>query len=71
MTISTQRKEKIMPRYIISRGEYVVHNIIIEADDEDAAVQIAKDTSIHDERWRDCGPVGHDVLYQCEGAALV
>ena len=27
--------KKIMPRYIISRGEYVVHNIIIEADDED------------------------------------
>ncbi|MEI4232992.1 hypothetical protein [Roseovarius sp. D22-M7] len=28
-----------MPRYIISRGEYVVHNIIIEADDEDVAVR--------------------------------
>jgi len=64
-----QGKEKIMPRYIISRGEYVVHNIIIEADDEDAAIDIAKDTSIHDERWRDCGPIGHDVLYQCEGTA--
>ncbi|WP_185020867.1 hypothetical protein [Histidinibacterium lentulum] len=56
-----------MPRYIISRGEYVVHNIVIEAGNEDAAVQIAKVASIHDERWRDCGPLGHDVLYQCEG----
>lgn len=58
-----------MTKYIISRGEYVVYNIIIEAEDEDAAIQVAKETSVHDERWRDCGPIGHSVLYQCEGDA--
>lgn len=58
-----------MTRYIISRGEYVVHNITIEAEDEDSAVQIARETSFHDERWCECGPLGHDTLYQCEGEA--
>ncbi|MEQ9258363.1 MAG: hypothetical protein RIG84_04625 [Roseovarius sp.] len=56
-----------MPRYIISRGEYVVYNITTEADGEDAAIRFVKDTSIHNERWRDCDPLWHDVLYQCEG----
>ncbi|WP_306168658.1 hypothetical protein [Halomonas sp. MMSF_3323] len=58
-----------MPKYIISRSEHVVHNIIIEAEDEDAAIDIAKDTSVHDDRWQDCGSIGQDVLYQCEGGA--
>lgn len=58
-----------MPRYIISRGEYVVHNIVIEAEDENTAIAAAKEMSIDDERWQDCGPLGHDILHQCEGEA--
>lgn len=56
-----------MTRYIISRGTYVVHNIIIEAEDEDAAIQIARDTALEDADWKDCGAVSDEVLYQCEG----
>ena len=56
-----------MTKFIISRGEYVVHNIIIEADDENAAEEAANSIPLSDERWIDCGPAGDDVLYQCEG----
>lgn len=56
-----------MTRYIISRGTYVVHNIIIEAEDEDAAIQIARDTALEDGDWEGCGAVSDTVLYQCEG----
>ncbi|WP_371061514.1 hypothetical protein [Rhodosalinus sp. 5P4] len=55
-----------MTKFIISRGEYIVHNIIIEADDENAAEEAAKSIPLNDERWRDCGPAGDDVFYQCE-----
>lgn len=56
-----------MKKFIISRGEVVVHNIIIEAEDEEAAETAAKEVPLDDERWSECGPLGHDVLYQCEG----
>lgn len=56
-----------MTRFIISRGTYVVHNIIIEAEDEDSAIQIARDTPLEDGDWQDCGAVSDDVLYECEG----
>jgi|GEM_PF-6210727 hypothetical protein len=56
-----------MTKFIISRGKYVVHNIILEAEDEDAADAAAKEIPVDDERWRECGPLGHDVQYQSEG----
>lgn len=59
-----------MTKFIISLGEYVVHNIVIEAADEDAAEAAAKDIPVDDERWRECQPIRLDVLYESEGAAL-
>lgn len=58
-----------MTKFIISRGSYVVHNIIIEAADEDAAIKIARGTPLEIGDWHDCGAVCDEVLYQCEGEA--
>jgi len=59
-----------MTKFIISRGEYVVHNIIIEATDEDAADSAAKEIPVDDDSWRDCEPTSHDVIYESDGAPL-
>lgn len=58
-----KRRNQEMTKYIISSGEYVVYNIIIEAK--------TKMPPFSRQRNIDpvCGPIGHSILYQCEGDA--
>ena len=56
-----------MKKHIISHGQFIVRNIVIEAKDGDEALEIAKAVSLQDERWTDCGSCPEMELYQCEG----
>lgn len=54
-----------MPLYTVSRGAYMVHTTTIEADNEDEAIDKAKQLCLDD--WRnDTDPTDTDVLYQIE-----
>ena len=61
-----------MPKFIISKGYLQVYTTVIEAVDEEAAMDIAQEEGV-DLTWRDCSNGDHtgkgDVLYQHEGEA--
>jgi hypothetical protein len=55
-----------MPKYVITRGSYIVDKTVIEAPDEATALLIAKQSQDEDPDtyWKNVG--SDDVLFQVE-----